>query len=498
MIKLQEPMKRGAGVLLHLSSLPSEYGIGTMGEPAYRFVDFLEAAGQKYWQVLPIGPTSYGDSPYQSPSAFAGNPYFIDLKILMEDGLLYPDEAQLEDWGNNPDDVNYGKLFEARYRVLHKAFRRSNHLGTSEYAVFCEKNAHWLEDYCLFMAVKAQFDWKQWQKWPDDIRKREPSALSGYRFQLANEMDFWRFCQFKFYQQWENLKSYANSHGIEVIGDIPIYVALDSADVWANKEQFQLDENHMPVRVAGVPPDIFSEDGQLWGNPLYDWRRMEKGGFDWWKKRMSFSAQVYDVIRIDHFIGFAHYYSIPAKDNTAQNGIWIEGPGAKLLSAINDVLCGKRIIAEDLGNVSDEVVHLMGQAGYPGMKLLQHAFDSDASNKYLPHNFESNCVVYGGTHDNETLTGFFSHQDEEVMEYARNYLGASSNADVPWALIRAGYASVSNTVIFQMQDLMGLGNSARFNIPSTLGCNWRWRLAHDMPNFDLTGKVRQLTILYGR
>lgn len=491
-------MRRGAGVLLPVTSLPSPYGIGTFGRAAYAFVDFLRDAGQRYWQVLPLGPTSYGDSPYQSFSAFAGNPYFIDLDLLTEEGLLTPEEIAACDWGNDPAAVDYAKIYEHRFTVLHAAFRRSAHAGTDAYRAFCEENAVWLEDYSRYMAVKMHFGGHEWLGWPEDIRLREPEALARYGRELAEEIAFWKFCQFKFFVQWRALKAYANGLGVEIIGDIPIYVALDSADVWSLPGQFQLDEQRRPRKVAGVPPDMFSADGQLWGNPLYDWDRMREEDYAWWKLRMQFSAELYDVVRIDHFVGIAHYYSIPAGDDTAKNGVWIDGPGEGLIAAISSVMGGKRVIAEDLGIVIPEVGRILAKSGYPGMKLMQFGFDSDANNEYLPCHYDKNVVVYGGTHDNETLAGFFAYQPAKVLRFARAYLGVRRSREIPWALIRAGYASSADTAVFQMQDLLGLGNEARMNTPSTIGDNWRWRLVDGQLTPETAQKLRELAELYGR
>lgn len=499
MNKKQQPFKRGAGVLLPISSLPSPYGIGTFGKQAYEFVDFLEAAGQSYWQVLPICPTSYGDSPYQSFSAFSGNPYFIDLDMLIQQDLLTNEEANACNWGDNPTSVDYAKIYEQRFRVLKLAFQRSEHQSTIEFQQFQKKHSFWLDDYALYIALKRYFGGKEWLKWPKDIRFRAKKALYEYRLKLAEEIEFCKFCQYEFYRQWGMLKKYANQKGIQIVGDIPIYVAMDSTDVWVYHDQFQLDESRKPVRVAGVPPDMFSSTGQLWGNPLYDWEKMEKNGFHWWKERMSISSKLYDVIRIDHFIGIVRYYSIPAQDDTAQNGEWMKGPGEKLIAAIEHSVGKTQIIAEDLGVVTPAVHKLLKKRGYPGMKLLEFAFDSNGTNRNLPCHYHKNSVVYGGTHDNETLVGFFSKQKRSVLRFARNYLNVRNNKAIPWAVIRAGYASSADLAIFQMQDYLGLDNDARMNIPSTIGGrNWRWRLTENQLTPELAQTMRTFTQLYGR
>ena len=495
----QKYLERGAGILLPVTSLPSPYGIGTFGKEAYSFVDFLEASGQTYWQVLPVGPTSYGDSPYQSFSACSGNPYFIDLDLLIQQGLLAQGEVEAFDWGDDPASVDYAKLYENRFHVLKSAYLRSSHQMTSEFAAFCAENRFWLEDYSLYMAVKNYFGGKEWLAWPVDIRLRSEDAVRSYSVLLEKETAFWKFCQYEFFRQWFLLKAYANQKGIRIVGDIPIYVALDSADVWVHGDQFQLDERRQPVRVAGVPPDLFSATGQLWGNPLYDWDYMAKDQFTWWKNRMAISAKLYDVIRIDHFIGIVNYYSVPSKDATAQNGVWMQGPGEKLLDAIESVLGDTKIIAEDLGVVTPPVRKLLQKSGYPGMKLLEFAFNTDGKNGNLPCHYDKNTVVYGGTHDNETLKGFFAGQKRSVLRFARSYLNISTNRELPQAVIRAGYASSADLAVFQIQDFLGLDNRARMNTPSTIGGrNWRWRLTKGELTPELAQCIRLLAELYGR
>ncbi len=468
---------RGAGILLPVSSLPSKYGIGTLGKEAFAFIDQLKEAGQKYWQVLPAGPTSFGDSPYQSFSAFAGNPYFIDLEILIEEGLLKKEEVEAVSWGENPADVDYALLFESRFIVLKKAYVRSKHKDEAGYEKFIKQNKYWLSDYCQYMAIKFYFDNKEWQLWDEDIKYRKKAALKSYQEKLADEIGFWEFCQYKFFQQWNAVKKYAHRKKIRLIGDIPLYVSMDSADVWAHSDLFELDERKKPINIAGVPPDCFSEDGQRWGNPLYNWEVMEKDQFKWWAKRMAANAKLYDVIRIDHFIGIVNYWSIPASCPTAVEGKWRKGPGKKLTDVITQATKGTDIIAEDLGVVGPNVRKLICRTGWPGMKILQFAFDDGAANEYLPHNYETtNCLVYGGTHDNETLMGYFGSKKKKEIKYLMNYLNISKKKQIPEAMIRAAYGSIASTAIFQMQDILGLDNSARMNLPSTVGTNWRWRL----------------------
>ncbi|MCL2013968.1 MAG: 4-alpha-glucanotransferase [Oscillospiraceae bacterium] len=464
-ISPQPPLTRGAGVLLPISSLPSLYGIGTFGREAFDFIGFLKAAGQKYWQILPLSPTGFGDSPYQSFSAFAGNPYFIDLEVLVSQGLLSRSECAAVRFGDNPERVDYGALWENRYNLLRQAFARSGYKDSPQDKQFTEEQ-EWLFDFSLFMALKSRFNYVSWLNWPAELRVRESSVLAKAEKDLAEEMAFWRFCQFYFFIQWRELKTYANNNGIQIIGDIPLYVSADSADLWTNPGLFQLDDNLKPTRVAGVPPDTFSETGQLWGNPLYNWEAMEKDGFVWWKRRMAASAALYDIIRIDHFIGIVNYYSIPAADKSAENGIWINSPGKKLLTAVSEDISGIRIIAEDLGEVNKRVTALRKRFGYPGMRLLQTNYKSA---------IVKNCVVYGGTHDNETLAGIFKKQP-----------------GLPELLIKKGYASRADLVVFQMQDYLGLGNESRTNTPSTVGGNWQWRLTKNQLTDELAEKLKRL------
>lgn len=491
-------LKRGAGLLMPISSLPSPYGIGTLGKEAYKFVDYLKKAGQSYWQVLPVGPTSYGDSPYQSFSAFAGNPYFIDLDYLVEEGLITKKDINSYPWGDNEEYIDYATIYESRFKVLHKAFANSKHKDSKEYKEFTEKNAMWLDDYSIYMAVKAHFDNQEWLKWDQDIKMRTPEAMKKYTELLGEEIDFWKFCQFKFFEQWNKIRAYANENGIEMIGDIPLYIALDSADVWANKDLFELDEDVKPINVAGVPPDAFSEDGQLWGNPLYNWTKMEETGFAWWKARMSSNSKLYDIIRIDHFIGVVTFYSIPAHCTTAKEGVWREGPGEKLVDAIREAIGDSKIIAEDLGVVIDRVKEVLAYSGFPGMKIIEFAFGGGTDNEHLPHNYSSNMVVYGGTHDNETVMGYFGKQTPAELRYAYKYMGISTKKEITDAVLRTAYASVASIAIFQVQDVLGLGNEARMNTPSTVGNNWKWRMKSGALNAEHARKLKRMAELYGR
>ena len=477
---METTLKRGAGILLPVYALPTPNGIGTLGKEALEFIDFLKESGQKYWQVLPAGPTSIGDSPYQNFSAFAGNPYFIDLETLREEGLLKKENYEGRDWGGHPGYVDYGHVYKNRFKVLRIAFGNSEHQETESYKAFEKENAFWLEDYALFMAVKGHFNGVCWLDWEEGIRLHEEDAVARYKEKLAYDIEFWKFVQFKFFEQWEKVKTYANENGIEIIGDMPIYVALDSADTWVYYDQFQLDEGHNPKKVAGVPPDAFSDDGQLWGNPLYDWDAMEKDGFSWWRARVKTAAKLYDAIRIDHFIGIVRYFAIPAGAENGMVGEFHWGPGKKMTDAIVEAAGKTKIVAEDLGVIIDEVRELKAEAGFPGMKVIEFGFDSDECNDYLPHNYEPNSIVYVGTHDNETLAGYLGNISGYTKEHLMEYLAIKDEEEYQECaldrVIRMAYGSVSSVAILQAQDVLGLGNEARMNQPGTVGFNWRWRL----------------------
>ncbi|MBP3435907.1 MAG: 4-alpha-glucanotransferase [Clostridia bacterium] len=491
---VQERLMRGAGILLPIGSLPSEYGVGSLGAEAFRFVDFLSEAGQSYWQILPVGPTGYGDSPYQSFSAFAGNPYFIDLELLAEQGLLT--EEELADAKLPAEVIPYERLYYTRFTVLRRAAERF--VDTPEFLAFCRREAAWLDDYALYMSLKGQHGEREWMLWDKPLRQRETQAIAQSRKEFAADVRFWQCCQYWFFCQWAALKAYANECGIQLIGDIPIYVAQDSADVWAHPELFELNDDGYPTRVAGVPPDYFSEDGQLWGNPLYRYDRMAEDGYAWWRARMTACARLYNVVRIDHFIGMARYFAIPASCKTAKGGTWQKGPGKALTDALDSVRGETRILAEDLGVLHPSVRRLRSRAGYPGMKVLLFAFESGPDNEYLPHHYEKNCVVYGGTHDNETAVGFGRRLRGEPRRFLMDYLHIRRMSDLPRALLRAAYASVADVAIFQMQDILALDDSARMNTPSTLGGNWQWRLLSEQLTEPLSAELRQLVRLYGR
>ncbi len=478
-------MKRDTGVLLSITSLPSKYGIGCFDAEAYKFVDWLEASGQTYWQILPLGAASHEgafDSPYQSFSAFAGNPYFISLDALVKEGVLTQEEVDAVDFGSNPTHVDYDLLFKNRLPLLHKAYERSNVANDWGFQEFCRNNYWWLDDYALFMSVKNFFGGVSWTAWPQDIRMHYGFALDYYREKLYFDVEFQKYLQYKFTQQWTALKKYANDKHIQIVGDIPIYVSQDGSDVWAAPELFQLDENNNCVNIAGCPPDSFSADGQIWGNPLYDWNRHRQTGYQWWITRLWHSFQLYDVVRIDHFRGFDEYFSIPANSGRALDGHWEKGPGMELFHAIRNSLGDRAVIAEDLGLMTDTVRQLVVDSGFPNMKVIQFGFsaaDTGATNEYLPHNYNSNCVVYTGTHDNETLVGWFSGLEKVEQDHVRGYL---ADVDTPaekihLKLIAQAMVSVAKTCIVPIQDWLGLDNNSRMNVPGTVNINWCWRLA---------------------
>lgn len=497
---------RACGVLLPVSSLPSKYGIGCFSKEAYQFVDFLKKNGQSYWQILPLGQTSYGDSPYQSFSTFAGNPYFISLEKLISKGLLKKKDCDACDFGSDPADVDYGKLYRVRYRLLKKAFELFYHIKDAEFVKFLEfqeQEAEWLSDYALFMALKDHFSGKSWTEWPDQIRLREPEALHHYQEKLKEQILFYEYLQYEFFSQWKELKSYANGQGIQIIGDIPIYVALDSADAWAQPELFQFDEDRRPKAVAGCPPDAFSATGQLWGNPLYDWEYHKKTGYTWWIRRTGACYKMYDMIRIDHFRGFDEYYAIPAKDQTAEFGTWEKGPGIGLFDALEKAHGRLNVIVEDLGYITDSVRELVRAVGFPNMKVLEFAFDAKDTTgpkDYLPYNYDKNCVVYTGTHDNETLRGWLDTIPKADYGMIERYLGrkVADRGEMVVEVIRLAQASAANLCIIPMQDYLILDNKARMNEPSTLGKNWRWRLLPGQLTLQAGLLMKNMAKTYGR
>lgn len=481
---------------MHISSLPSDYGIGTMGNEAYKFVDFLYEAKQRCWQILPLGPTSYGDSPYQSFSTNAGNPYFIDLDILQEEGLLKKSDYSSLNWGKNSKKTDYETIYNNRFKVLRKAFKKFKENIPNEFNDFLHKNEKWISNYAMFMSIKDENDGKSWLLWDDSLRKRDSHALWEFNSSHEDDIMFWEFLQFKFFEQWNKLKKYANEKGISIIGDIPIYVALDSAEVWVYPDLFELDNDLIPTAVAGCPPDAFSPTGQLWGNPLYRWQRHKEFGYNWWIDRIKAATELYDIVRIDHFRGFEGYYSIPYGDETAEHGQWLKGPGMELFGAVKNALGDLPIIAEDLGFLTEDVHKLLRDSGFPGMKVLEFAFDPREESNYLPHTYTSNSVVYVGTHDNDTILGWLSELDKDTIEFCKKYIDADD--DIVWKMIKTAMASVSDTAIIQMQDYLELGSEARMNIPSTLGGNWEWRMGKRDATKKLAKKIADITRTYGR
>ena len=496
-------MRRAAGILLAVSSLPSRYGIGCFSESAYAFVDWLKAAGQTYWQMLPLGPTGWGDSPYQSFSTFAGNPYFISLEALAGEGVLTPEECGSADWGGDPAAIDYEKLYRHRYPLLRRAYARSRADGNAAYRAFVRENRDWLRDYALFMALKDRFGGKPWTDWPEALRLRRADALADCRRELAEDIGFWQFVQWKFFQQYRALKQYANAQGIRIVGDIPIYVAMDSADAWAHPELFELDERLVPTAVAGCPPDGFSPTGQLWGNPLYRWDYHRETGYAWWISRLRACFGLYDVTRIDHFRGFDEYYAIPYGAETAVDGWWSKGPGLDLFRAAEQQLGRHEIIAEDLGFVTDSVRRLVRESGFAGMKVLEFAFDArdtGAANDYLPHNYTENCVAYTGTHDNQTLVSWLAAIRPEERQAVRDYLcdRHTPGEALYRSLIALVMRSTARTCIIPLQDWLGLDDRARMNTPATVGQNWRWRVRADELSAGLRDEILRMTRRYGR
>lgn len=489
-------MKRASGIIMPVFSLPGAYGIGTFGKEAYDFIDFLNDAGQKYWQVLPMGPTDCGNSPYSSLSVFAGNPNFIDPGQLAEEGLADKKELDLLDWGTG--DVDYEKVIANKTKILKKAYLKGYKKAEEEVEAFAEENVSWIYDYGLYRALKEHFGGQPWYEWDRDIRLRKKEAVEKYRKELKDDINYHIYVQYLFFKQWDRLKKYAEEKDVKFIGDIPIYAAMDSADVWASPENFLLDEENMPVDVAGVPPDYFSEDGQLWGNPLYDWESMKNDGYGWWIRRIGAAEKLYDVIRIDHFRGLESYWAVPSGEKTAVNGEWRKGPGIDFINRIKGWFPGIEIIAEDLGILTDEVRQLLKDSGFPGMKVLQFAFDESGNSDYLPHKYDKNCVCYGGTHDNATIREWEEEGGRKEIEFAKEYFGLNKYDNFNFGIIRGGMASVADMFITQMQDYLELGKDARTNIPGTAFGNWKWRMEKGAATDELAEKILRMTKLYGR
>lgn len=481
---------RRSGILMHISSLPGPGGIGSLGKEAYAFADFLKASGMAVWQVLPLGPTGYGESPYQSSSVFAGNPMLISCAALREAGLVAYDDGE----EFTPDDlerVDYPAVRENKEKLLRRCFAQSEGKLQKELAAFRRENP-WVEDFALFTALKARYGGAMWTKWPDrEVRRRQPAALERCRRELDGEIRYHLFCQYLFFRQWFALKRYCNGLGIRLFGDMPIYVAEDSADTWTHPEAFQLDGEGVPKRVAGVPPDFFSADGQLWGNPLYRWFSLRLHGYGWWVERMAAMAKMYDIVRIDHFIGFANYYSVPQGAPNARTGKWIIGPGKSLFRTLEKKIPGLNIVAEDLGCVNDRVRRLLTAVGYPGMRVLSFGFGGGEDNPHLPANYVTNSVVYTGTHDNDTVRGWIDTADDTALAQARQLLGFDKPEDGPAAFVRAVLASRADTAMIPMQDVLGLGGWARMNRPGTIGNNWLWRMAPGAATPELAQRLRR-------
>lgn len=499
MEKTSGKLRRANGVIMPIFSIPSEYGIGSFGKAAYDLVDFFAEANLHYWQILPLGPTSYGDSPYQSFSSFAGNPYFIDLDLLKDDGLLEKDDYENVNFGDNPIYVDYSMMYNNRFRVLEKAYKNSKGRLDEEINDFRIKNTYWIEDYALYMAIKNQELDVSWIDFPEKLRDRDKESLDRFYQENKEEVDFYVFLQYEFFKQWENLKKYANRHMIEIIGDLPIYLALDSADAWANSEILKLDEEKKPISVGGVPPDSYSEDGQLWGNPLYDWDKMKADGFKFWKNRIGINLKLFDVLRLDHFRGFQAYYEIPVEDDNAKYGQWVDAKPYEFFEMINNNFPEANFIAEDLGFITEDVRKLKEDLSYPGMNVIQFAFGEDFSSQYLPHNYERNSIVYASTHDSDTLKGWLESLEDDKLNMVKEYfdLGEIESQNI-WKIIKSLMASVSCVSMFEIQDFFELGNWAKINSPGILGENWKWRAEKKYFTSELAKKIKNISKLYGR
>lgn len=488
---------RTSGILMHITSLPGPYGVGTMGKQAYAFVDFLNKAGQSRWQILPLTPTGYGDSPYQSCSAYAGNPYLIDLDMLVEEGLLRESELDTVRWNRTEDRVDFGILYQNRMRVLRLAYDRFP--GGDAFVEFCGRNSRWLSDFALFMALKDRFGGKPWYQWEDGLKRRDPDAVWKARQELKDPVRFYSFVQYQFHKQWTKLHRYANEKGISIIGDVPIYVPYDSVDVWSDPELFRLDAELAPIAVAGCPPDAFSEDGQLWGNPLYRWEVHAKEGYRWWLRRLDHAGRLYDIVRVDHFRGFEAYWSVPYGDGTAKNGQWIKGPAMEFVNAVKKALPNLELIAEDLGFLTKEVLDMRDKSGWPGMKILQFAYDPEGTSDYLPYRYPKNCVCYTGTHDNMTTAQWLETAPEAVLEFAKAFTAPAPGETLTRGILRTAMASVADTCVIPLQDWLELDGSARMNFPGTqTGENWTWRVREGSVTESLAQQICAMTRLYGR
>ena len=493
-------MARVAGILMPITSLPSPYGIGTIGKDARKFARFLRSAGQKIWQILPVGPTSYGDSPYQSFSTYAGNPYMIDLDTLVSEGLLKKSQIKKFFWGDNEEKIDYGVIYSNRFKILRIAYENYKlQEDKKAFRSFVRRNSFWLRDYALYMAVKNHFDNKAWNEWDDeDIKQRTESAIRKYTRKFRDEINFYKFIQFEFFKQWKEFREYVNSLGIKILGDMPIYVAMDSADTWAHPELFLLDENRKPISVAGCPPDYFSETGQLWGNPLYNWDYLKSTGYKWWFERIKAASKLFDITRIDHFRAFDTYYAIPYPSDNAINGEWRLGPNIDFFNKMKEELGDIPIVAEDLGDLFDSVKELLKKSGYPGMKVLQFAFDGKPDNDFIPSKYVENSVVYTGTHDNDTVIGWYNSAPDYERENCNRYLNIHAGDSVNMKFIETVYGCCADYAIIPIQDILGLDSSARMNVPSTLGGNWVWRISKNALTKEISDMLKELSVRYSR
>ncbi len=487
---------RKSGILMHITSLPGPYGVGTLGKSAYAFLEFLHKSGQQSWQMLPLTPTGYGDSPYQSCSAYAGNPYLIDLDTLVRQHLLTKEELLGVDWGEDESHVDFGKLYNGRTPILKLAYSRFR--NDRALNAFIKKNASWLEDFALYMALKETHGYAPWFQWEEKLKFRDPETLEEQKQLLEEPMRFYCFVQYMFYRQWNALRKKAGEYGIELIGDVPIYVPYDSVEVWKDPQLFRLDETLTPTDVAGCPPDAFTADGQLWGNPLYRWDVMKENGFQWWIDRLGAAGKLFDVVRLDHFRGFEAYWSVPYGDENARGGKWVKGPGMDFVNALKEKLPELNFIAEDLGYLTQEVIDLRDESGYPGMKVLEFAFDSKEPSEYRPHTYTANTVCYTGTHDNMTMRQWFGEASDEAVKVAVDYMALTKKEGYVWGTIRTAMSSVSERAIVQMQDYLNLGGEARMNFPGKPSGNWTWRAKKGFTSNGLAAKILELTNRYDR
>lgn len=489
---------RSSGILLHISSLAGDFGIGDFGEGAYNFVDFLSKANQKNWQILPLGITSIGDSPYQSFSAFAGNPYFIDLKEFIRCGYIDGIDLNKLSFGNNPKKVDYEALFKNKMKLLRQVYKAAKDTIYEELEAFYKENYIWLRDFALFMSIKSANKNISWSQWDREYQIYNSPKVLNFERENRDEIFFWIFTQYFFFKQWKKLKSYANSRGIKIIGDLPIYVSIDSADVWSKPYLYKLDENFIPINIAGVPPDDFTSQGQLWGNPIYNWDEMERENYKWWTSRIAYSFNIFDTLRIDHFRGFESFWEVEYGKGNAIEGKWTKGPGMKLFKKIKEELGDLYIIVEDLGYMTDDVEKLVKDTGFPNMKVLQFGLDDLNESDHMPHRFNKNMVAYTATHDNLTTMGWFNNASQENILYAMKYFKLNLDEGFNWGIIRGAWASTANLALAPMQDFLGLDNTSRMNTPSTIGENWTWRLTKDSLTEELALKIRELTKIYWR